>query len=64
MHHEGLQSEAVTRRSFIKKVFLKISKDSQENTCGRVSSLIKLQLEACNLIKIETLTQVFSCEFF
>ena len=30
MHHEGLQSEAVARRSSVKKVFLQISKDSQE----------------------------------
>ena len=32
-----------------------------ENTCARVSFLIKLQ--ACNFIKKETLTQLFSCEF-
>ena len=31
--------------------------------CQRVSFLIKLQAEACNFIKKETLTQVFSCEF-
>ena len=47
---------------FCKKVFLEISKDSQENTCARVSFLIKLQA-ACNFIKKETLAQVFSCEF-
>ena len=50
------------RRRSIKTGVLKISKNSQENTCARVSFLIKLQ-EACNLIKIETLAQVFSCEF-
>ena len=48
---------------YIKKVFLKISQNSQENTCARVSFLIKLQASACNLIKKETLAQVFSCEF-
>ena len=31
------------RRSSAKKVFLKISQNSQENTCARVSFLIKLQ---------------------
>ena len=36
-------------------MFLKISQNPQENTCTRVSYLIKLQ--------VETLAQVFSCEF-
>ena len=31
--------------------------------CARVSFIIKLQAEACNFIKKETLAQVFSCEF-
>ena len=56
-------SEAVARRCSVKKVFSEISKNSQENTCARVSFLIKLQAEACNFIKRETLGQVFSCEF-
>ena len=43
-------------------MFLKISQDSQENTCARVSFLIKLQVSVCNFIKKETLAQVFSCE--
>ena len=55
-----LRSEAVVRRCSIKKMFLKISKNSQENTCARVSFLIKLQAKAAK----ETLAQVFSCEFF
>ena len=46
----------------MKKVFLEISQNSQENTCARVSFLIKLQA-SCNFIKKETLAQVFSCEF-
>ena len=59
-----LSSEAVARRCFVKKVFLEISQNSQENTCVRVSFLIKLQTEACNFIKKETLTQVISCKFW
>ena len=45
----------------VKKVFLEISLNSHENSCDRVSFLIKLQ--AYNFIKKETLAQVFSCEF-
>ena len=44
-------------------MFLEISQNSQENTCARVSFLIKLQVEVCNFIKKETLEQVFPCEF-
>ena len=47
----------------IKKMFLEISQNSQENTYASASFLIKLQAEACNLIKKETLAHVFSCEF-
>ena len=43
-------------------MFLKILQNSQENTCARVSFLIKLQAQASKFIKKETLTQVFSCE--
>ena len=39
----------------VKKVFLEISQNSQENSCARV---------VCNFIKKETLARVFSCEFF
>ena len=35
--------EAVDQKCSIEKVFLKISQNSQENTCARASSLIKLQ---------------------
>ena len=58
-----LLSEAVAQRCSVKKVLLEISQTSQESTCARVSFLIKLQAEACNFIKKETLAQVFSCEF-
>ena len=37
--------------------------NSQEDTCARVSFLIKLQDSACNFIKKETLAQVFSSKF-
>ena len=46
--------ETATRGVLCKKVFLEISQNSQENTCARVSFLIKLQ--ALGLIKKETLT--------
>ena len=35
--------EAIVQRCSVKKVFLGISQNSQENTCARVSFLIKLQ---------------------
>ena len=44
----------------MKKVFLGISQNSQDNSCARVSFLIRLQ---ANSIRKETLTQVLSCEF-
>ena len=50
------------RRCFVRKVFLEILENSQENTCARVSFLIKLQASACNFIKKETLAQLFCCE--
>ena len=46
---------------FCKKMFLEISHNSQENTCSRVSFLLKLQVLA--FIKKETLAHVLSCEF-
>ena len=47
----------------MKKVLLEISQNLQENTCARISFLIKLQAQACKFIKKETLIQVLSCEF-
>ena len=41
--------EAVVWRHFAKKVFLKISQNSQENICARVSFLIKLKALGCRL---------------
>ena len=56
-------TEAATAGVLLEKVFLEISQSSQENTCTRVSFLIKLQALGCNFIKKETLAQAFSCEF-
>ena len=54
----------VKMRGVLRKyVFLEILQNSQENTCARVSFLIKMQTSACNFFKKETLGQVFACEF-
>ena len=55
--------EAVVQRCSVKKVFLEISQNSQENTSARVSFLNKVAGTTCNFIKKETLAQVFSCKF-
>ena len=55
--------EAVAQTCSVKNVFLEISQNSQENTCVRVSFLIKLQAQVCKFIKKEALAQVFSSEF-
>ena len=55
--------EAVMRRCFVKKVFLKISQNSQENIYARTFFFNKVAGAACNFIKIETLVHVFSCYF-
>ena len=39
----GIKSEAGVRMCSVKKVFLEISHNSQENTCARVSLLTRLQ---------------------
>ena len=58
---DGLKwmTQSIDRSSYlrcsVKKVFLEISQNSQENTCARAST--------CNFVKIVTLAQVFSCEF-
>ena len=57
----NLTSEGVAQRCSVKKMFLEISHNSQENTCARVSFLIKLQVLA--FIKKETLAHVLSREF-
>ena len=55
---------AAVRRCSVKKVSLEITQHLQENTCARVSFLIKLQtLRLATLLKKETLAQVFSCKY-
>ena len=53
-----LGAETVVRWCSVKKVFLEISQNSQENTRARVSFALD-----CNFIKKETLGHVFPCEF-
>ena len=55
--------EAVLRSCSVKKVFLKISQNSLENTCVRNSFLIDLRVSGLQLYLKEILAQVFSCEF-
>ena len=58
--------EAVVQWCSVKKVFLEISKNSQENTCARVSFLIKLQVSGrrpATLLKMRPWNNGVSCEF-
>ena len=52
-----VKAEAATRAVLRKKVFLKISQNSQKSTFARDCP------QVCNFIRKETLAQVFSCEF-
>ena len=52
------QLEAATRSSSIKKVFVKFSQKSQENTCAGGFFWQSVRLEAWHLIKKETSTQM------
>ena len=59
-------SEAVVQRCSVKKVFLEISQNSQENTCARVSFLIKLQdsgLRTATLLKKRLWHRCFPVNF-
>ena len=58
----GFKEKEVVQRSSVKKVFLEISQNLQENACVRVSFLIKLQT-FCNFSRKETVTHLLSCEF-
>ena len=49
---------------FYRKVLLEISQNLQENTCVRVSLLMKLQAWSLQLYQKKTMAQVFSYEFF
>ena len=44
-------SDAVVQRCSVKKVFSKVSQNSQENICARVSFLIKFSCEFCETFK-------------
>ena len=46
-----------------KSVLGNFTKNSQENTCARVSFLINCRSEAFNFIEKETLVQMFCSEF-
>ena len=61
--NQRINLEAVTGGVLSEKVLSEISQTSQENTCARVSFLIKLQVEACTFNRKEAMAQVFSCEF-
>ena len=54
--------EAVAQMCYVKKVLVEISQKTLENTCAKVSFLIKLQAGLL-LYEKEILAQVFSCEF-
>ena len=51
------------RRCSVKKVFLKISQNSQENTCVGLAFLLKSQTWGLQLYKYGTPTQMFDFEF-
>ena len=64
VQRETLVSEAVGQRCSVKKAFLEILQNSQENSCDRASFLIKLQTEACNFIKKRLFTTLQRKYFF
>ena len=39
----ALNTQVIARRCYVKKVFLELSQNSLESTCGRVRFLIKLK---------------------
>ena len=60
------ESEAVSQTCSGKKLFLEISQNSQENTCVRVSFLIKLQLlpnKPATLLKKRLWHRCFAMKF-
>ena len=53
-------SEAVVRRCSVKKVFLEISQNSQENTCARASFFNKVAgARASFLVKLQARLQFY-----
>ena len=59
------QQEAAIRGVLLEKLFLEISQKFTENICQSLffNKVADLRPQACNFIKKETLTQVFSCGF-
>ena len=57
------KTEAVVRTWSVKKVFLEISQNSQENTCARVSFLITLQAQSATLLKMRPWRRCFPVNF-
>ena len=55
--------EGVVQRCSVKKVFLEISQNSQENTCASVSFLIKLQAVPATLLKKRPWHRCFPVNF-
>ena len=63
-HERFAPVETVIERCSAKKVCLKNLHNSQESTCTRVFFLNEIaSLRPAALLKKETLTEVFSCEF-
>ena len=52
-------TEAVTQRCSLQKVLLRSLQNSHQNTCVRVSFLIRLQDKVCNFIRKQARTGVF-----
>ena len=51
LKHMMFTQETVVQRCSVKKVFLEISQSPQENTCTRVSFLIKLQASDLRILR-------------
>ena len=58
-----LSEEAVAQTCSVKKLFLEISQNSQENTFARVSFLIKLQAPPATLLKKRLWHRCFPVNF-
>ena len=56
-----LRAKTVCLGSSIEKAFYEFLQNPKEDNCVSAAFSIKLQTEACNFIRKETLSQVFSC---
>ena len=59
----SLMKEAVVRRCSVKKVFLQVSQNSQENTCARVSFNKVAGLSPATLLKKRLWHRCFPVDF-